>query len=37
MSLYHVGCNLRNGVRDTIFARYRDFPEPVRQRGQENF
>ncbi len=24
-------------VRDTIFALYRDFPDPVRQRGQEKF
>jgi hypothetical protein len=24
-------------VRDTIFALYRDFPDSVRQRGQEKF
>jgi len=24
-------------VRDPIFALYRDFPDPLRQRGQEKF
>ncbi len=32
---FHHGVN--SLVRDTIFALYRDFPDPVRQRGQEKF
>ncbi len=32
---FHQGVN--SLVRDTIFALYRDFPDPVRQRGQEKF
>ncbi len=32
---FHHGLN--SLVEDTIFALYRDFPDPVRQRGQEKF
>jgi len=32
---FHHGIN--SLVRDTIFALYRDFPDPLRQRGQEKF
>ena len=37
MNLCHVWCSLKDGVRDTIFALYRDFPVPQRQRGEEKF
>ncbi len=37
MSLYHIWCNLKDGVRDTIFARYRGVPDALRQRGHEKF
>jgi hypothetical protein len=37
MNVYHVRCNLKDGVRDVIFALYRDFPDSVRQRGEEKF
>ena len=32
---FHHGVN--SLVRDVIFALYRDFPDPMRQRGQEKF
>ncbi len=32
---FHHGLN--SLVRDTIFALYRDFPDPGRQRGQVKF
>jgi hypothetical protein len=32
---FHHGVN--SLVEDTIFALYRDFPDPLRQRGQEMF
>jgi hypothetical protein len=32
---FHVGVNAL--VTDAVFALYRDFPDPVRQRGQEKF
>ncbi len=32
---FHHGIN--SLVRDPIFALYRDFPDPLRQRGQEKF
>lgn len=33
-SLHHAVNSL---VEDTVFALYRDFPDPVRERGQEKF
>ena len=32
---YHHGVN--SLVKDVVFALYRDFPDPVRQRGEERF
>jgi hypothetical protein len=32
---FHFGVNAL--VRDPVFALYRDFPDPVRQRGEERF
>jgi hypothetical protein len=32
---FHFGAN--SLVQDAVFALYRDFPDPVRQRGEEKF
>jgi hypothetical protein len=37
VDLCHVWFNLKDGVSDTVFTFYRDFRDPVRERGDEKF
>ena len=37
MDIYHIWCNLKPGVTDIKFALYRDFPDAVRETGEEKF
>ena len=37
MDIYHIWCGLNSLVENVSFALYRDFPDPVREYGEERF